>query len=61
MEPGRLRGGRVAIDRLSGSPTAGQDEVDAGEELLAVVVPGQPRRQPMDEWVLLGVELRPPR
>src|SRR5277367_5281169 len=47
-------------DRLSDGCDAGQDEVDAGQELLAVVVPGQLRRHLMREWVFRGVELRPP-
>ena len=46
-------------DRLSEGCDAGQDEVDAGEELLAVVVPGQLRGHLMHERVLRGVELRP--
>ena len=46
-------------DRLSDGCDAGQDEVDAGQELLAVVVPGQLRRHLTHEWVLRGVELRP--
>ena len=47
-------------DRLSDGPDAGQDEVDAGEELLAIVVLGQLRRHLVHERVLHGVELRPP-
>src|SRR5580704_12677249 len=48
----------VAV-RLSDCCDAGQDEVDAGEELLAVVVPGQLRCHLVYEGVLRGVELRP--
>ena len=47
-------------DCLSDGCDAGQDEVDAGQELLAVVVPGQLRRHLTHERVLRGVELRPP-
>jgi hypothetical protein len=47
-------------DRLSDGSDTGQDEVDAGPELLAVVVPGELRRHPTHERVLRGVELRPP-
>ena len=49
-----------AWDRLSGGCDADEDEVDAGQELLAVVVPGQLRRDLVHERVLRGVELRPP-
>src|SRR5580658_5682097 len=47
-------------DRLSDGCDAGQDEVDAGQELLAVVVPGQLRRHLTHERVFHRVELRPP-
>jgi hypothetical protein len=47
----------VAV-RLSDCCDAGQDEVDAGEELFAVVVPWQLRCHLMHEGVLRGVELR---
>ena len=47
-------------DRLSDGSDAGEDEVDAGEELLAVVVLAQLRGHPMHERVLRGVELSPP-
>jgi 2-polyprenyl-6-methoxyphenol hydroxylase-like FAD-dependent oxidoreductase len=56
---GKLRRGgaaRSARDRLPGGSDAGQDEVDAGQELLAVVVLGQLRRHLMHERVLRGVE-----
>jgi hypothetical protein len=47
-------------DRLYDGCDAGQDEVDAGQELLTVVVPGQLRCHLTHERVLRGVELRPP-
>ena len=47
-------------DRLPDGCDGGQDEVDAGKELLAVVVLGQLRRHLMHERVFSGVELRPP-
>lgn len=47
-------------DRLSDASDAGQDEVDPGKELLAVVVFAQLRRHLSYERVLRGVELRPP-
>ncbi len=43
------------LDRLD----AGQDEVDAREELLAVVMPGQLRRDLAQERIRCGIELRP--
>jgi hypothetical protein len=50
----------VARDRLSDGSDAGQDEVDAGKELLAVVVLRELGRQLTHERVLRAVELRPP-
>ncbi len=47
-------------DRLPDGCDAGQDEVDAGQELLAVVVLAQLRRHLTHERVLRRVELRPP-
>src|SRR5271156_2960 len=51
---------RAPQRRLSDGSDAGQDEVDAGQELLAVVVLAQLRRHLTHERVLRGVELRPP-
>jgi hypothetical protein len=45
---------------LSDGCDAGEDEVDAGQELLAVVVAGQLRRHLPHERILRGVKLRPP-
>ena len=45
--------------RLSDGFDAGKDEVDAGKELLAVVMAGQLGRQLTHERVLRGAELRP--
>ena len=45
--------------RLTQGCDAGQDEVDAGQELLAVVVFAQWRRQLAHERIVLGVEPRP--
>src|SRR5271170_6295746 len=42
-----------------GGCDAGQDEVDAGQELVAVVVPGQLRRYLVHKRVPRRVELRP--
>ena len=47
-------------DRLYDGCDAGQDEVDAGQELLTVVVPAQLRCYLTHERVLRGVKLRPP-
>ena len=47
------------LNRLPDRCDASQDEVDAGEELLAVVMSGQLRRQLTHERVPSGVELRP--
>ena len=47
-------------DRLSDGFDAGEDEVDAGKELLAVAVLGELGRQLTHERVLRAVELRPP-
>ena len=49
-----------AADRLADGSDAGQDEVDAGQELLAVVVLAQLRRHLTHERVPRGVEARPP-
>jgi len=56
--PHRLAGGAGMVC-LSGYCDAGQDEVDAGEELFAIVMPGQLRRHLMHERVIGGIELRP--
>ncbi len=54
--PGGLRGhGHGRADGVD----AGEDEIDPGEELLAVVVLGQLRCDLTHERVLAGVELRP--
>jgi hypothetical protein len=55
----RIPPGSPGGDRLSDGFDAGEDEVDAGKELLAVVMAGELRRQLTDERVLRGVELRP--
>src|SRR5580692_5461458 len=55
-----LRARVAAQHRFSDGSDTGQDEVDAGQELLPVVVLAQLRRHLTQEWVLRGVELRPP-
>jgi hypothetical protein len=47
-------------DRLSDGFDVRKDEVDAGKELLAVVVLRELGRQLTHERVLRAVELRPP-
>src|ERR1700678_1172356 len=55
-----LRVADATVSRyISGCCDPSQDEVDAGQELLAVVVPGQLPRHPAEERVLGLVELRP--
>jgi hypothetical protein len=50
----------IAEDHLSDCCYASEDKVDAGEELLAVVVLAQLRGHLTHERVLRGVVLRPP-
>ena len=61
------QGAEQGVQALCSSPRAtrasrdaGKDEIDAGEELLAVVVFAQLRPGFVHGWVFSGVELRPP-
>ncbi len=49
----------LVMDHLAEGSDAGQDEVDAGEELVAIVVLAQLRRHPTHERVRRRVEPRP--
>jgi hypothetical protein len=51
--------GRAVLARTVHGLDAGEDEIDAGEELLAVVVFAQLRPGFVHGWVFSGVELRP--
>ena len=51
--------GSAVLARTVHGLDAGQDEIDAGEELLAVVVFAQLRPGFVHGWVSSGVELRP--
>lgn len=54
------RASRMSIGRTVHGLDAGEDEIDAGQELLAVVMFGQLRPGLVHGWVSGGVELRPP-
>jgi hypothetical protein len=54
-----LLSGRAVLARTVHGLDASEDEIEAGEELLAVVVFAQLRPGLVHGWVFDGVELRP--
>ena len=59
--PGRpwLLSGRAVLARTVHGLDASEDEIDASEELLAVIVFAQLLSRSVQGWVCSGVELRP--